>query len=88
MRILPLLLCLTACAAPQQQEIVKTVEVRVKDPCIDAVPQKPVYKFGKGARPSDAEMARILAADFELAESYGRAWEAAATGCVVIGAGR
>lgn len=81
------LLLLSACASTkpeiQIREVVNTVKVPVKVPCIDKAPARPVYQFGKGEPPSDKEMAAILAEDFEKAEQYGLAWEVAAAGCSV-----
>lgn len=81
------LLLLSACASTkpeiQIREVVNTVKVPVKVPCIDKAPERPQYRFGVGERPSDKEMAAILAEDFEKAEQYGTAWEAAAAGCLV-----
>lgn len=59
--------------------------VYVTVPCLKDVPVKPIYLFGKGAKPaSDTEAARLLAKDWEEADLYGTAWEAAAAGCLVI----
>lgn len=83
-------LLLAGCAGTQQAEAprqqIKTVEVRVKvkEPCIDAPPQRPQYQTGRGEYPGDKEAAAILAADFERAEQYGYQWEAAAAGCLVV----
>lgn len=65
----------------QIKEVVNTVQVPVKVPCIQKRPERPVYRFGVGEKPSEKEMAAILAEDFEKADQYGRDWEAAAAGC-------
>lgn len=84
MRILLLALLLSACStAPKVETKVQTVEVKVIEPCIQSPPAKPAYRFGKGPRPTDKEMAAILASDFEAADRYGRAWEASAAGCLI-----
>ncbi len=77
-------LALAGCATEprvQIKEIVNTVEVPVKVPCVAKRPKRPVYSFGKGEKPSEKDMAAILAEDFEKADQYGRDWEAAAAGC-------
>ena len=81
--LLALAMLLAGCPAtvPVKTEVV-TVEVPVKVPCIDRVPDAPVYRFGVGPAPTEKEMAALLAADFEASEKYGRAWEAAAAGCI------
>lgn len=77
-------LLLAACGtAPVIQTKVQTVEVKVKEPCIADAPLRPAYRFGKGAKPSDKEQAKILAGDFEAADRYARAWEAAASACII-----
>lgn len=72
----------TTTAAPTQKVV--TVQVKVKEPCIDKAPKRPVYQTGKGDYPGEAAAASILAADFERAEQYGVQWEAAAAGCLII----
>lgn len=80
------LILLAACSATpkvQIKEVVNTVKVPVKVPCIAKAPERPEYRFGVGEPPSDKEMAAILAEDFEKADQYGRAWEVAAAGCSI-----
>ena len=74
---------LAGCAAqPAPIEKVITVEKRVKEPCIDKAPVRPVYQYGKGEWQGGKSAAMQLADDFEKAEQYGIAWEAAAAGCI------
>lgn len=80
-----LALLLAGCACKRPHGEVTTVSVKVKEPCITEAPQKPAYRFGKGAKPeSKAQLAMLLAEDFERAERYGDAWAAAAAGCLVV----
>lgn len=74
------MLALAGCATRTVVETV-TVKVPVAVMCLKEAPGKPVYGTGKGVYPGDKEAAAILASDFEKAEQYGRAWEAAAAGC-------
>lgn len=74
-----LALALAGCATQQEPQ---TIKVEVIKPCIKEAPKRPAYKTGKGAYPGEKEAAAILAADFEKAEQYGTAWEAAAAGCI------
>lgn len=69
---------------------IETVEVEklVRVPCIEKAPERPIYLTGKGPEPTDIEKGTILIKDFEAAEQYGFAWEAAAAGCIVPGTGR
>lgn len=81
--VIALALALAGCSGSQG---IDRVEVQVQTPCIEKAPKRPSYRFGKGAKPaSDVEMAHLLARDFEAAEQYGNAWEAAAAGCVITG---
>lgn len=75
-----LVLALAGCATPQEPQ---TVKVEVIKPCIKEAPKRPAYQTGKGAYPGEKAAAAILAADFEKAEQYGTAWEAAAAGCIL-----
>ncbi len=76
-------LALAACGHQPPKPQVTTVGVKVKEACIEKAPAKPVYRYGKGEEPtSDKEKAVMLIEDFEAAEQYGNAWEAAATGCI------
>lgn len=68
-------LSLAGCAATPQQ---------VSVPCLKSIPEKPEYRFGSGPKPKPEDAVRILALDFEAADKYASAWEAAATGCVVL----
>ncbi len=80
------LVLLAACSSTPEvryKAVVNTVQVPVKVPCIEKRPERPKYQFGVGEPPSDKEMAAILAEDFEKADQYGRAWEAAAAGCSI-----
>lgn len=84
--VILLALSLAACATKpevQIKEVVNTVKVPVTVPCVTKAPERPQYQFGVGERPTDKEMAAILAEDFEKAEQYGLAWEAAAAGCLI-----
>lgn len=78
-----LALLLGGCAHRIEQKVV-TVHVPTPVPCIAAedVPVKPEYRTGRGEYPGEKEAAQMLAADFEAAEQYGIAWEAAAAGCI------
>lgn len=74
---------LSGCALLQPKPAdVQRVEIPVKVPCIERAPAKPVYRTGVGPYPGEKQAALILADDFERAEQYGAAWEAAAAGCV------
>lgn len=76
-------LALSGCATPATEAPkVITVQVKVKEPCIAQAPERPVYQTGKGEYPGEKAAAKILADDFEMAERYGTAWEAAAAGCI------
>lgn len=77
-----LVLAMVGCTAKPIERIV-TVEVKVpvKVPCIDTVPVRPAYKFGKGDYPGEAKAAVALAEDREAAINYGDEWAAAAIGC-------
>lgn len=84
--IVAIVLCivLSGCGNNPQKPEVRTVYVKVVEPCIDRVPVKPEYKFGSGEKPSDdKELALILAKDFEASEQYGKDWEAASAGCIL-----
>lgn len=82
--VLTAIVALAGCAGPQQvEQQVITVQVPVMAPCVEKVPARPVYRTGKGDWPGDKAAAMILADDFEKAEQYGHAWEAAAAGCLV-----
>ena len=84
MRALLVLVLAIGLAACSSSHGVDRVEVQVRVPCIEKAPERPAYRFGKGAKPkSDVELAHLLASDFELAEQYGNAWEAAAAGCII-----
>jgi len=72
---------LVGCAASTEPQV-REVRVQVTVPCVSQAPVKPDYRYGKGPMPSDKEMAALLAADFEAAERYGQAWEAATVGCL------
>ena len=78
-------MALAGCVTPGQPKTeVVTVQVKVKEPCVEKAPARPKYQTGKGDYPGDAAAAQILAADFERAEQYGADWEAAAAGCLVV----
>lgn len=79
-----LALALAGCHHTKPDPEVRTVRIKVKEPCIDAAPVPPSYRYGVGEVPGDAEMAMILAEDFEAAEQYGEQWRAAASGCLII----
>lgn len=76
---------LAGCGINPTKPEIQYVEVPVKVPCIERVPEKPVYRTGVGEYPGEKEAALILADDFEKAERYGVEWEAAAAGCVKTG---
>lgn len=76
------LLCLLLAGCATEPKIIK---VPVATPCLSDTPKRPEYRYGKGPMPSPAEAAKRLATDFEAADQYGREWEAAAAGCVLIG---
>ena len=87
MRIVVLMtLLLAGCAGGQTVEP-QIVNVPVIVPCIKAAPQRPAYRFDVLPAPkTDAEAAdqvRVLWADREAADLYGRSWEAAAAGCLI-----
>lgn len=77
---------LAGCSTTAPTAETKIVEVKtvVREPCIeqDKVPAKPVYAVGRGPAPDEKAQAAILIRDFEAAERYGNAWEAAAAGCI------
>lgn len=82
---LALALGLAGCAGQQVPAPAVTVAtVKVKEPCIAKVPERPAYETGRGQYPGDKAAAAILAKDFEKAEQYGTAWEAAAAGCIIV----
>lgn len=77
---------LAGCAEVQPvapERLVTRVEVPLAVPCLRERPPRPTYRTGTGEWPGDQQASRILADDFEKAEQYGRAWEAAAAGCEV-----
>lgn len=77
-------LALAGCATkPSTEQKVVTVQVPVRVPCIEKVPERPVYRTGSGEYPGEKAAAKILADDFEIAERYGSSWEAAAAGCIM-----
>lgn len=78
-----LLILLAGCATPPPPQKIIPVNVVVTKPCIDAEPERPTYKFGKGEYPTEKEAVMILVEDFEKAERYGNEWEAAAAGCII-----
>lgn len=78
--VMALMVVLAGCTTPQEPQ---TVKVEVVKPCIKEAPKRPAYQTGKGAYPGEKAAAAILAADFEKAEQYGTAWEAAAAGCII-----
>lgn len=80
--IVAALAVLAGCAHNQPKQDIQRIEVPVKVPCIERAPAKPVYRTGVGPYPGEKQAALILADDFERAEQYGAAWEAAAAGCV------
>ena len=87
--VLGAIVALAGCAGRQAPvEKVVTVQVAVKEPCIDKVPARPAYRYGLGDWPGDKAAAMILADDFEKAEQYGHDWEAAAAGCLVVPAAK
>jgi len=81
------LIALAGCTtAPAPEQKIITVEKPVATPCIKRVPERPVYGYGKGEKPeSDGQQALLLIQDFERAEQYGVAWEAAAAACIIGG---
>ena len=76
---------LAGCAsAPPEPPKVIEVDKPVAVSCLGAIPVRPLYVYGKGTEPSDIEKGAILIKDFEAAEQYGIAWEAAAAGCLTL----
>lgn len=76
---------LAGCAsAPPEPPKVVEVDKPVAVSCLGVIPIRPLYVYGKGAEPSDIEKGAILIKDFEAAEQYGNAWEAAAAGCLTL----
>lgn len=75
---------LSGCGGKPVAPVVTTIQVPVVKPCIarEKAPKRPAYETGKGKYPGDKAAAAILAKDFEKAEQYGTAWEAAAAGCI------
>ncbi len=83
--VLGTIVALAGCAGRHEPvEKVVTVQVPVKEPCVEQVPVRPEYRYGKGEWPGDKAAAMILADDFEKAEQYGHDWEAAAAGCLIV----
>lgn len=81
--IFMLAVALAGCSATREPEQkIITVTKIVVEPCISKAPERPTYNTGKGAWPDDKLAAVTLADDFERAEQYGVAWEAAAAGCI------
>ncbi len=74
---------LAACTAttPPKPDVVEVFRA-VREPCIEHVPTRPAYQFGKGPMPDERTRSQLLIQDFEAAEQYGTAWEAAAAGCI------
>ena len=76
---------LAGCAsAPPEPPKVIEVDKPVAVSCPGAIPVHPTYMYGKGVEPSDIEKGGILIKDFEAADKYGTAWEAAAAGCLTL----
>jgi hypothetical protein len=80
-------LALSACGSSPTAPLVpkiETVEVKVpvSTPCIVEAPARPLYAWGKGDYPGDKAAVGILLIDHERSVQYGKAWEAASTGCV------
>lgn len=75
---------LAGCGAttPTIKTEVIQVDKIVRAPCIDKAPEKPVYRVGRDAALDGKGKAEALIRDFEAAEQYGTAWEAAASGCI------
>lgn len=74
---------LVGCQATQPVQPAPTLVDRpIRLPCIEKRPERPVYRYGKGPEPDDKEKGAILIEDFERAEQYGIAWEAAAAACI------
>ena len=80
------LLLLGGCATAERRIQVQTQEVKVpvKVPCVSAEPVKPVYQYGNGAWPGLSPALELLVADLEAAKQYGRDWEAATVGCLIV----
>lgn len=81
-----LILELAGCATAERRIQVQTQEVKVpvKVPCVSAEPVKPVYNYGSGAWPGLSPALELLVADLEAAKQYGRDWEAATVGCLMV----
>jgi len=72
-------------AAPAPKPEIVIVEKVVTEPCVEAAPIKPVYRWGAGSSKrtlSDRESVVVLSADLEQAKQYAVEWEAATAGCV------
>ncbi|APQ14671.1 hypothetical protein BJP27_24160 (plasmid) [Pseudomonas oryzihabitans] len=81
--VLALSACSSSPSAPQVPKIeIQEAKVPVSTPCIVEAPVRPVYGWGKGDYPGDKAAGGILLIDNERAVQYGKAWEAAAAGCV------
>lgn len=80
------LLLLAGCATAERRIQVQTQEVKVpvKVPCVSSAPVKPVYQYGNGAWPGLSPALELAVADLEAAKQYGRDWEAAAAGCLMV----
>lgn len=81
-----ILLSLAGCATAERRIQVQTqqVKVPVKVPCVSDAPSKPVYRYGNGVWPGLSPALELLVADLEAAKQYGRDWEAAAVGCLMV----
>ena len=85
-----ILLSLAGCATAERRIQVQTQEVKVpvKVPCVSGAPAKPVYQYGNGAWPGLSPALELAVADLEAAKQYGRDWEAAAAGCLMVSPAR
>lgn len=79
-------LCTLSGCSPFQKA--QRYDVPVVVPCLKNPPERPVYLF-KSLPPAmsdveSAEQVRTLWKDFERADKYGRDWETAAAGCLIV----
>lgn len=81
-----LILALAGCATPERRIQVQTVEVKVpvRVPCVSSAPVVPTYQYGKGPWPGMSPALALLVSDLEAAQQYGREWEAATAGCLMV----
>ena len=88
MKIIVALLALALSGCGLFRHEVQIIKVPVEIACLKDVPDRPEYLFpvvkAPETPPEAALAAKALAKDFEAADLYGRQWEAAAAGCIVL----